>query len=91
MPTRRVLLKVKVPSYEGGQPVSNKTVKTYHEELALCKHVGIKKSVVTKIIPRIAAENSLCSVTSFLLTIAATHFIFGEAPKAHPSLSKKSY
>eukprot|EP00957_Ditylum_brightwellii_P027493 2078185-Ditylum_brightwellii.AAC.1 len=49
--------------YEGGQLVSNKTVRTYQEELALHKYVDIKKSVATKTLPRIAAEDSLCSVT----------------------------
>eukprot|EP00957_Ditylum_brightwellii_P028387 2143587-Ditylum_brightwellii.AAC.1 len=80
---------MEVPLYEGGQPVSSKTARTYHKELALHKYVGIKKSVATKTLPRIVAKNSLCSVTSFLLTVAATHFIFGKAPKDHLSISKK--
>jgi hypothetical protein len=32
----------KIPLYEGGQPVSNKTVRQYHKELALHKYLGIR-------------------------------------------------
>ena len=34
---------------------------------------------------RVAAENSLRSTVTYLITIAATHFIQGDIPKDHPA------
>ena len=86
---KEAVKKGKVPSYDGGPMVSNKTVKIYHEEISTHPEIILRKQVSTKDEGRIAAEDSLQSVTSFLLTIAATHFIEGAAPDGHPCLTKK--
>ena len=78
----------KVPSTDGGKAVSRKTVKVYLEEFAQSKSISIKKKVQNKSILRVAAENSLRSVTTFLMTVAATHFIEGKMPENHPAKKK---
>ena len=85
---RKAIADGKLPSYEGGSTVSQKTVRTYHESLGLHGGILIKRSISTKPISRIAAENSLRSTMSFLLTVAATSLMIGTPPDGHPSIGK---
>ena len=85
---RKAIADGKLPSYEGGSTVSQKTVRTYHESLGLHRGIRIKRSISTKPISRIAAENSLRSTMSFLLTVAATSLMIGTPPDGHPSIGK---
>eukprot|EP00957_Ditylum_brightwellii_P030175 2283341-Ditylum_brightwellii.AAC.1 len=73
----KIIANGKVSSYEGGKPVNNTTARTYHEELALHQHIRIKRSVVTKALPRIAKENSLHSVTIFFAHCCCNSFHTG--------------
>ena len=73
----------KVPSYEGGEKVSQYCVKSYQKQISHNMDLVIKKKVNTKDLMRVAAENSLRSTVTYLMTIAATHFIQGNIPKDH--------
>ena len=78
----------RLPSFEGGKEVSPSTVRTYLNEFAQDENISIKKKVAKKTVLRIAAENSLRSTVSYLMTIAATHFIEGKIPPNHPARTK---
>ena len=78
----------KLPSFSGGNEVSPSTVPTYLTEFAQDEKISMKKNVAKKTVLRIAAENSLRSTVSYLMTIAATHFIEGKMPTNHPARTK---
>ena len=73
------------PSTEGGKEVDEKTVNIYIEELAQSNDIQVNANISKKTCHRVAAENSLQSTMSYLLTIASTHFIEGEMPHDHPA------
>lgn len=65
--------------------MSHQTVRNYMSAAAMIPNVSItQKKTFQKTNKRITAEKSLISAMSYLVTVAATSFCFGETPAQHP-------
>eukprot|EP00957_Ditylum_brightwellii_P099008 7541784-Ditylum_brightwellii.AAC.1 len=78
----------KLLSFEGRNEASQNCAHIYHWEIAQYPDIGIIKEVATKTTACKAFENSLWSTATFLLAIAATHYVEEKCPHKHPAKNR---